>query len=209
MTEDQIIREIKRRCKSFGVRYVSERRSKIELSPGIYCSGYFDADCEEGPTLKIARGLETSHFLGTLLHEYSHVTQWAENCTVWQEDVRWSSICDTDSWLGTRRACSKRMRNTFAARRELEGDNERRTVRLIKELDAPIDLPGYIQRANSYVHFYNVMPVTNQWYHPERVPYKMPHVTSLFRSDQIDDDFTTTPAKQFEALAACSDNLRR
>jgi hypothetical protein len=208
MTEDQIIKEIKRRCRSFGVKFVQKKGGNVALTEGTRCAGYFDAYNEDQPQLVIAKDLSNKYFLGVLLHEYSHVTQWAENCTVWQEDMAFGDIINTDEWLGTGKKCTAKVRKAFALRRDLEADNERRTVRLIKEFNAPLDLPEYIRRANSYVHFYNTMPETNQWYHPERVPYKMPHVTKLFRSDKIDDSFEYTNKRQFKALSRCADVLR-
>lgn len=205
MTRDQIISEIRRRCRSFDVTFDLRPGQMVQLSPGSKCTGYFDAADERGPRLVCATKLDNQNFLGTLLHEYCHVTQWIENCTIWQEDTYWGTKYDTESWLNSGKPCSEGMRKAFAVRRDLEADNERRTVRLIKELKAPVNLEKYIQRANSYVHFYNTMPVTNAWYHPHRIPYKMPHVTKLFRSDKIDDDFRKTPKKQFEALVKCAD----
>lgn len=205
MTKDEIVSEIRRRCRSFGVTFDLRPGGMVQLSPTSKCSGFFDAYDERGPRLVSATKLDTEHFLGTLLHEYCHVTQWVENCTIWQEDEKWGMKYDTEAWLGSNRRCTDNMRKTFETRRDLEADNERRTVRLIKELRAPIDLPAYIQRANSYVHFYNAMIVTNRWYHPQCVPYKMPHVTKLFRSDKIYDNFNKITKKQMAALVKCAD----
>jgi hypothetical protein len=203
MTKDQIVKEIKRRCRSFGVQFV-KRPGKAVLVGTSRCAGYFDAYNKNKPRLVIASNMPESSFLGVLLHEYSHVTQWVENCTIWQQDSAFGEIINTDEWIGTGKRCTVKIRKSFALRRDLEADNERRTVRLIKELNAPVDLPEYIRRANSYVHFYNTIPVTNQWYHPERVPYRMPQVTKLFRSDKIDSSFKYTNKRQFKALSKCA-----
>lgn len=208
MTKDQIISEIRRRCRAFGVTFDLRRGSMVELSKGVKCSGYFDAADERGPRLVCAKKLSTQHFLGTLLHEYCHVTQWVENCDIWQKDQFWGIRVDSEKWLRSGKPCTDVMRQAFMVRRDLEADNERRTVRLIKELKAPVNLPQYIQRANSYVHFYNTMPVSNQWYHPEKVPYKMPEIMKLFRDDKIYDNFNKISKRQFKALLSCADHPR-
>lgn len=204
MTRDEIVREIRRRCRLFGVTFDLREGARVEASPGVRCAGFFDSTDPRGPRLALASKMNVDHFIGTLLHEYCHVTQWAENCTVWQEDAFWSKQCNIHEWLGSGKPCTTLVKKAFEASRDLEADNERRTVRLIKELKPSINLEDYIQRANSYVHFYNTMPITNEWYHPDRVPYKMPNVTKLFRSDKVDDDFSKTPKRQMIALMKCA-----
>lgn len=206
MTKDEIVLEIRRRCRILGVTFDLRKGSMVQLAPGMKCSGFFDAFDERGPRLVCASKLDTEAFLGVLIHEYCHVTQWVENCTIWQQDMWWAERFNTDEWLNSGRRCTENMRKTFATRRDMEADNERRAVRMIKEFKAPIDIGRYIQRANSYIHFYNTMPVTNRWYHKDRVPYRMPNVTALFRSDKIEDDFSRTPKKKFAALVKCADH---
>lgn len=201
MTRREIVKEIKRRCRIFGVRLIFEdKRNGDDVS----VAGYFDAFDDSGPLISMLKINDDDIFCGILLHEYCHVTQWVENCTVWREDNKMASRCDMDGWIGSGKKLSNAMKRTFELRRELEADCERRTVRLIRELQAPVDLPRYIQRANSYIHFYNTIPVTNQWYHPDKVPYLVDSVNKMFRSDRIEDDFTVTPKRKFNALVRCS-----
>lgn len=206
MNRQQVVKEIRRRCKLFGVRVELSNEEMVRWSKKSRVSGYFDSEARGGPKLACGTCPSEESFLGVLLHEYCHVTQWVENCTAWREDDILSAKYDTDGWIYSGRKCSAGMRKAFAARRDLEADNERRTVRLIKELGVKqINLPRYIRASNSYIHFYNTIPETNSWYHPDRQPYHMPHVTALFNSDKIDDDFTKTSKKQFAALVSCAD----
>lgn len=205
MNRTQIVREIRRRCNSFGVRMELSPDEMVKWTRTSKVSGFFDSSARGGPKLACGRCVSEEAFLGVLLHEYSHVTQWVENCTIWQEDERWTAKYGIDEWLGTGKKCSEGMKKAYAVRRDLEADCERRTVRLIKEMRAPINLSKYISASNSYIHFYNTIPVTNAWYRPDRTPYKTPEVRALFNSKKIDDDFSKTPKKQFKALLTCAD----
>jgi len=206
MTKDEIVKEIRRRTKLFGAQFILSRKRQVEFEPGLKCSGFFTSVGDSGePELVVSRCYNDDQFLGVLLHEYCHLTQWAENCVAWQNDDYWSSIVDVGKWIGTNKPCTPQVKAALDATRDLEADNERRTVRLIKELGAPVDLEDYIQKANSYIHFYNTISITNRWYDPDRVPYKTPEVTDLFRSDKIDDNFVKTPKRQLKALLTCAD----
>lgn len=204
MTKDEIVREIRRRCRALGVTFDLRPGLRVQASPGVMCAGFFDYADERGPRLVVAKKMSDDHFIGVLLHEYCHATQWAENCTVWRDDIFWGTQCNTHEWLGSGKPCTPLMKKALESARDLEADNERRTVRLIKEMNAPIDLGEYIQQANAYIHFYNTMHITNEWYHPDRVPYKSPDVTKMFRSDKIEDDFSKTSKRKLIALMKCA-----
>jgi len=129
VTEDEIVVEITRRAWRFGVSVLLAPGDSIDMD-GHAVSGYFDGD-EQNPQLRVAWGAPRR--LGTLLHEYSHLTQWAEGATVWNQDKGgW------DEWV--RGIAIPGIRRRIAGTREVEADCERRTVRLIRELDAPIDI---------------------------------------------------------------------
>lgn len=194
MKADQIVREITRRAWSFGVPVLLSPDRYIDTGDGIRCSGYFtDGD---QPMLAVACGRPSEQWLGTLLHEYSHLTQWAENAPVWRED-RSAAWAD---WLNGKRV--KDIKARIAKSRELEADCERRTVRLARELQAPIDLEQYIRGANSYIHFYNVMAETRKWYATGRGPYDAVDVLAL-ANPTLDEDYSTTPKPLWDALLTC------
>jgi hypothetical protein len=55
--------------------------------------------------------------------------------------------------------------------RDLELDNEKRTVALIQRWDLDVDIDHYIKKANAYIQFYNYMGKTRRWSNPTNAPY--------------------------------------
>lgn len=192
MTEDEIVSEITRRSWRFGVSVLLAPGDSVNAD-GLRCSGYFSGDCDM-PQLVVARGSE--RWLGTLLHEYSHLTQWAEGAPIWTNDkaANWSA------WLEGKPV--RGIKHQIAMSRDLEADCERRTIRLMRELDAPIDVEKYTRGANAYVHFYNLIAEARKWYAPDRRPYNMPSVLAA-ANPTLDSDFTRTPKALRKALMEC------
>ena len=194
MTADEVAREITRRAWAFGVAVILSPDDHV-MADGLRCSGYFDADAKP-PVLAVATNRPVDRWLGTLLHEYCHLTQWAENAPVWHADEN----NDWGDWLA-----GKAVRNVKAqliASRELEADCERRAIRLAREMAAPIDLEMYARAANAYVHFYNTIPETRKWFAKGRTPYEAPDVMALC-NPTLDRDFSKTPPKLAKALRGC------
>lgn len=190
MTADEIVAEITRRAWSFGVAVLLYPRPSLIAPDGLPCSGWFD---HENPRLEVATGRDDHIWLGVLLHEYSHLTQWAEDCAIWREI---SKTPEMWGWLD-----GKPLRNAKSVveiTQELEADCERRTVRLIQELEAPIDLDDYCRHANAYIHFHNVIKDKRKWVkaagafsHPEILKHC---------NTTIDTDYKTTPKALYDAL---------
>lgn len=176
--------EIARRSRRFGVTVILGPERCISQEGGAETGGYF---CGQTRTLAVSTGVSEQAWLGILLHEYCHVTQWAEDSPLWRayDDGMWH-------WLD-----GKRVRNPRAAIRSvqaLEEDCERRTVRLIQELDAPVDLDSYVRSANAYIHFHNVIADTRKWYRPGTVMQEIPELMAA-ANPALDRDFTKTPPK--------------
>jgi hypothetical protein len=194
MSTDAVVREITRRAWRFGVSVLLSPDSTVDCD-GFWSQGWFDGDDKK---LVVGTGCDEQKWLGVLLHEYSHLTQWVERAPVWREDEKDGAVID--DWLKGKSV--RNARKAVAARRELEADCERRTVRLIRELEAPIDLDRYIRGANSYIHFYNVIAEKRKWYAPGRGPYSVPEVLAV-ANPTLDDDFSKTPAALRAALLTC------
>lgn len=193
MDTDAIVREITRRAWRFGVSVLLSPDSTVDCD-GRWTQGWFDGD---GKKLVVGTGCEEQKWLGVLLHEYSHLTQWVEHAPVWLADERTDSL---DDWLDGRPIRS--VRRTIESAREVEADCERRAVRLMRELDAPLDMERYVRGANSYVHFYNVIAETRKWYAPGRGPYSVPEVLAV-ANPTLDKDFSKTPPALRAALLTC------
>jgi hypothetical protein len=59
----------------------------------------------------------------------------------------------------------------LAVSRELELDNEKRSVRIIKKFGLDVDIDSYIKKANAYIYFYNRLLATRKWATPNNSPY--------------------------------------
>lgn len=190
MTAGEIVDEITRRAWSFNVAVLLAPSESLGAADGLPCSGWFD---HNPPRLEVATGRDEQIWLGVLLHEYSHLTQWAEDCAAWRELAKTPEMWD---WLD-----GKSLKNAKAVvelTQELEADCERRTVRLIKELNAPIDLEAYCRQANAYIHFHNVIKDKRKWVkgagafaNPEILKHCNP---------TLDTNYKTTPKPLYDAL---------
>jgi hypothetical protein len=164
---------VKDECKKYGIRCTLKRSKYLVLSDsGMKCSGYFDDYDRE-----LAVAMNGDLWLGVLVHEYSHLTQWIDNPKVWIDIEKYNSGTKVDDWLH-----GKAVRNPefhIDIVKNLELDNEKRTVALIKEhgLDKHIDIPQYIKRANAYVQFHNWMKHSRSWYKIPNTPYSNTYIT--------------------------------
>jgi hypothetical protein len=105
--------------------------------------------------------------LEILAHEFGHVTQWKDQIDLWKKaDV---SIPKVDEWLMGEDVPD--IKKHLAISRDLELDNEKRAVKIIKKFGLDIDIDQYIKKANCYVHFYNRMLATRKWCSPDNSPY--------------------------------------
>lgn len=153
---------VKKECKSYEVKCVLKKTNYVRISKNIRASGYFD---ESVPVLVCSMLREDS--IGILAHEYCHLTQWIDNIPLWKKSEK--SIPCIDEWLK-----GKEIRNIkyhLAVCRDLELDNEKRAVKIIKKFDLPIDIDHYIRKANAYVQSYNYMLISRSWYKPGNTPY--------------------------------------
>ncbi len=186
-----MVAEIARRSWSFGVTVILAPGGTVN-SDGVQVGGYFD---EDNKTLAVATGRRKDSWLGVMLHEYCHLTQWVEDQPMWRayRSEMWE-------WLE-----GKRIRDPAGAVRSVqavEEDCERRAMRLARELQAPINLETYARGANAYIHFHNTIADTRKWYRPGVVMTEMPELLAA-ANPTLDRDFTKTPAKLRAALLTC------
>jgi hypothetical protein len=162
---------------------------KIQLSPGksilhsdgTNCSGWFDPAEKE---FACATGSES--WLEIYAHEYCHFTQWLdgvlkEEGDVENEDAIWE-------WLGGADFPFETVEMSVRASQDLEADNERRTVALIRKYDLPIDVTTYIQKSNAYLLFYDVVLRTRRWSNGDTPSYSVPEIYQKLPGDRILDN---------------------
>ena len=158
---------VKSECKANDIKIDLRKRKYLVLSGNIKCSGYFDS---ENKVLVVATKRED--WLPILVHEFGHFTQWMDDCKEWRNSG--DSLGDVDAWLGGKEI--KNIKRSLGKSRDLELDNEKRSVAIIKAWGLPIDVKTYTQKANAYVQFYNWMFFTRRWCTPQNSPYKNPKI---------------------------------
>lgn len=187
----RVVSELVSRSWLFGVAVLLSPGTEVDCE-GFEAGGYFDEDAK---VIAIATGRQEDTWLGTLIHEYCHLTQWVEQQPLWfaYRDDGWE-------WLA-----GKSIRNPVAAIKSmqaLEEDCERRALRLAKEINAPINIEKYTRAANAYLHFHNVMAAKRKWVRPGVAMSEIPEVLAA-ANPTLDKDFYKTPIKlrkQLEAL---------
>jgi hypothetical protein len=185
MTEQDFVIFVKNECDYYGIKH-SLRNTRYVIVDGQACSGFFDDQKKI-----LACAIKRNDYLGILAHEYCHLTQWADKCEPW---MRAREIGSYQAWEKHINGESIEMDIHFEAMRDLELDNEKRTVRLIKKLGLPIDVRLYTKKANAYVMLYNYMRITGRWPKPKNSPYTNERILAAM-PDKFSLNYTTMPAR--------------
>ena len=154
---------VHKQCSAAGIKVDLRPTKFLKLSGNIYCSGYFD---ESDKAMVVAMNHPLA--LEVLVHEFGHFTQYMDKLSIW--DAAAPALNKVDEWLG-----GKEVRNIekwMGISRDLELDNEKRAVKLIKKFNLPIDAELYTKRANAYVLFYTWMLTTRKWATRKNSPYR-------------------------------------
>ncbi|GAF87546.1 unnamed protein product, partial [marine sediment metagenome] len=130
-------------------------------------SGYWMEPGEgEAAKLGVATARSRWLWLGTLAHELCHLMQWLEceptYCSTLPGGKDPNAL--VDDWLQGKEFNKRIVKQAIQSVVDVELDNERRAVRLIKKFKLPVDLKKYIQAANSYLFFHEVVMENRTWY---------------------------------------------
>lgn len=160
--EKKFIEYVKSECKKYGIKCDLRKTSYVVLPGNIKCSGYF---YESGNLLVCATNKK--EWIDVLAHEFCHVTQWIDQIPLWIKAQK--SIPLVDDWLTGEKV--RNIKKHLEVCRDLELDNEKRTVKLMKEFDLDIDIEDYIKKANAYIFFYTRLLATRKWPTPTNSPH--------------------------------------
>jgi hypothetical protein len=165
---------------------------------GISVGGYFAAD--GSATLSLALGAET--WMETLIHEFCHLTQWADYSPAWNSGILDEQGTEAsvlvDYWFaGLVELNSEQLDAYFGSMIEVELDCEIRSVKMIRKHKIPFNLKLYIQRANAYVLCYHEYRRRRTWNIPGKAPYLIPSIVEAMPTDFESVDYydkkTITP----------------
>jgi hypothetical protein len=157
--------------------------SYLKLDGNIKCSGYFDDHSN-----KLAVAMKSTMALEILVHEFGHLTQYIDNCKPWKN--LGDSLDKMTAWLQGEEI--EDYSKHIDAARDMELDNEKRSVKIIKDFNLNINIDQYIKKANSYVYFYNWMKHTRRWSRPTNSPYKNANLINIM-PDQFQKSYKTIP----------------
>lgn len=148
----------------------SEHNITLKFTNGKYiivdnckCYGVFNGwnDYSRGELI-VAKNVNKSNFLETLIHESCHMDQWIERSNVWTSTFQTKKVCEIDEKLNEwiegnimfKRSDIKRYFNEYI---DLELDCEKRAVKKIKKYNLPINCKKYVQKSNAYLLFYRAV----------------------------------------------------
>jgi hypothetical protein len=161
--ELEFILYVKDECKKYGVKCSLRNVKYVKLTSSMKCAGWFD---EGVPELVVA--MNRVDWIEILAHEYSHLTQWVEKIPLWKSATK--SLGKVWDWLDGKN--HRNINEHINVARDLELDNEKRAVKIIKKFNLDVDLENYVKKSNSYVQFYNWIKITRRWCKPTNSPYK-------------------------------------
>lgn len=190
----EFIKFVKRECRRTKIKCIFKNTKSVKLSEenNIRCSGYFDSENRE-----LVVAIKHPQALAIIVHEYCHLTQWEEQIPLWKKsDIALTKI---DDWLNGKRIHNIRQHLSIA--RDLELDNEKRSAKTIRKWKLSINVKEYIQKANSYIHFYNYIYYTRRWSKPKNTPYTNKQIQALM-SDRFNMRYDMLPTKIHNAFVA-------
>lgn len=187
--DSAFIEFVKSECARTGIK-CDLRLVKWLRSDGVRCSGYFD---ESGKKLVVA--MNRPDALSILVHEYCHLTQWQDGIELWESAAK--SLYKVFKWLDGYTVAD--VIKHIGIARDLELDNERRSVQMIKRWNLSIDIDSYIKKANAYVMFYNWLHYSRSWSNPKKVSYDSPIVLQVM-SNKFNMQYSKMSQKVFNAF---------
>jgi hypothetical protein len=163
----QFIKFVKAECEANGIKFVLKYTKTVRTPDNIRCTGY----CEPDDYKELVVAKKDPNWLMTLVHEYGHLTQWIDQTKEWKDSY---NIDNVDDWLNGKEVPN--IKKALSVTRDLELDNEKRSVKLIKKWNLPIDIKVYTKKANAYICFYNRLLITRKWCHPHNTPSRNPKI---------------------------------
>lgn len=187
-------------CRLHGVQIIFDPNKLVDIGDGQMCNGYFwDGDEDNQPQLVVATGKPQKQWLQTLVHEFAHCTQWAEDSVSWNItylDDGTDVYTMLHQWmLGQIELDQEEAESCAILSRMHELDCDQRAVQLIKQWKLPIITEHYIQKANAYALFYNYIGQTGKWYGEDQEPYNVADIWKNMPTTWL-EDYDDSPATE-------------
>lgn len=188
---ESFIKLVQAKCEENNVQFFLSKEPNLIIS-GLPCAGYFD---EKIPKLAVATGKPFEEWIEILVHEYCHLNQFVENTDIWNDrnidDVDSSAVLDL--WLNHRVEMNPdQLLSCVLKIIDVEKDCEQRVVKLISELNLPIDPVLYAKKSNAYVLGYHAVKNQRRWFKAGKGPYSNKEVVQAmpdhFNLDYLSPD---------------------
>lgn len=176
MNEEKFLEDLNKKCEKHNITLYLPKKSVVDYENStLKVSGYFSGDTE---TIAVACGKPKEKYLPILIHESCHLDQYLEKCILWDNlYVGKTNTYDCmDRWIHGEEFSKKRMTDYINRCIDLEFDCEVRSVKKIKKYKIDINVEKYIQKANSYILFYNYIKQKRTWYLKGKEPYSIKEV---------------------------------
>lgn len=195
---------VKEKCNHLGVNLILSDSQGVEFqNTKIMCNGYFVDN--PSPTLAVATKKEVKDWFFVLLHEYSHMEQWAEQSSSWSNNkMEKGEASDLiDAWLNHEIELDNlTLDKIFQINIELESDCEKRALTNIIKFNLDINYKEYAQKANSYVLFYHLVKKNRRWYKIGQEPYSIEAIWTKM-PEHMNLDYSKITSELSDILEKC------
>jgi hypothetical protein len=154
MKNDELIKLIEKKCNKKGID-IELRDTKYVINGNQRCLGYFDIHSSK---IVVAKNSE-ENYIGTLVHEYCHFLQYLDNKKDFLRKI--VSITTIIKWINGSE--QKNIKKHIDIIKDLELDNEIRTVDVLKKYKTSVDINHYIKSANSAILSFNLLKKNRKW----------------------------------------------
>lgn len=189
---DRFVDFARAECRAEGVKVVLTE-GRIVRTDHFECAGFFYANKDER-VLKVATG--RPGWQEIFVHEFGHFLQWRGGSELWRRSAksRFSEWIAGDIELTPAKALEH-----CRLDRDLELDCERRSMRLIRRYELPLDQAGYARRANCYIFSHQLMYEHRHWFNPGL--HSLPEFPPLVPAELLSNHAYDTPSEAFREKA--------
>jgi hypothetical protein len=191
----QFVRHVREHLKKYNGKLILGRGQTVNCG-GYRCAGYF-----EDSKVLIKVGKNSTTFLETLLHEYSHFLQWIQKSKIYKKADKYCLVMD--DWFAGKKYTDQQIKKAFYWVRKMERECEQYAVRLIDKYELPIDKKKYIKGANCYIYSHFLMEEQRKYWTYKKNPYSSPSVQRVMPSTFKVLSHKTIPNKVYKALLSC------
>jgi len=189
------IKFVRHECRRYKVKFMLQHENEIKNQDegALSCGGYFTDTPAE---LAVATRISYTDFLSTLVHEYSHMTQWIDNSPYYIGHRGFDSWDIIERWINGEEFKKNTVKRCINIVRNCELDCDRRAIKIIKKHRVSININTYCQKSSAYIYFHNFMKITRKWEYKD-IPSNKHQIINKMPTN-LNGDYSRTPRKIME-----------